>query len=228
MRNQSYKKLKEKLMPLNVNIGCGQSPINGWRNYDNSWSIRLAKVPLLVRIMGKLGLFSKPQQEFMSFIKSSGIRWADATRRIPERNETVDLIYSSHMIEHLEKTDAVLFLKEARRVLKPSGIIRIAVPNIMYHVENYLKDNDADNFIERTLLTKKNPKNIIAKIKYLIIGDRNHQWMYDGESLCKLISSVGFENLKVMDAGTTIITEIGELDLNERSPESVFVEATNS
>lgn len=214
-------------MSLNINMGCGQTPINGWRNYDNSWSIRLAKIPLLAGIMGKSGLLSKPQQEFILFTKNADIRWADATKQIPEKDGTVDSIYSSHMIEHLEKEDATKFLKEARRVLKSGGIIRIAVPNIKYLVENYLKDNDADNFIERTLLTKKKPKKIIAKIKYLIIGDRNHQWMYDGESLCKLLSSVGFHKPKVMDIGTTIITEIGELDLEERLPESVFVEATN-
>lgn len=214
-------------MSLNISIGCGQTPINGWRNYDNSWSVRLAKIPLLPSIMRKSGFLSRQQQEFISFAKNANIRWADATKQIPEKDGTVDVIYSSHMIEHLEKEDAIKFLKEVRRVLKRGGIIRIAVPNIKYLVENYLKDNDANNFIERTHLNRKRPKNFIAKLKYLIIGDRNHQWMYDGKSLCKLLSYVGFQEPKVMEPGTTIIAKIGELNLEERVPESVFVEATN-
>lgn len=214
-------------MALKINIGCGQTPTKGWRNYDNSYSIRLAKKPLLAFILGKAGFLSDPQQQFISFIKKGNILWADATKRIPEENASVGIVYSSHMIEHIEREDVEIFLKESRRILESGGIIRIAVPNIKYHVENYLKDGDADKFIEGTLLTRKRPKTITEKIKYLVIGDRNHQWMYDGNSLCQLLSSAGFQEPQVMEAGSTNIAEPGALDLKERSPESVFVEAIN-
>jgi predicted SAM-dependent methyltransferase len=219
---------RKKPMSVKINMGCGGTPINGWHNYDNSWSIRLARRPLLASFMGKVGFLSKTQQEFISFVKNANnIEWADASKHIPEKDKTADVIYSSHMIEHIERQDVITFFKEARRVLKSGGIIRIAVPNIKYQVENYLKDHDADNFIEKTRLTRKRPKTFIAKIKYLFVGDRNHQWMYDGESLCRLLSEVGFQEPIVMERGTTIINEPGELNLEERSPESVFVEAIN-
>ncbi|PCJ53760.1 MAG: hypothetical protein COA79_22625 [Planctomycetota bacterium] len=214
-------------MSLKINIGCGQTPTKNWRNYDNSWSIFLAKKPLVASILGKSGFLSEPQQQFISFASKENILWANAIKRIPEENTSADVIYSSHMIEHIEKEDVESFLKEARRILKSGGVIRIAVPNIKYHVENYLNTGDADKFIYDTHLTRKKPKTIIAKIKYLIIGDRNHQWMYDGKSLCKLLASAGFQKLQVMKAGSTNITDPGTLDLNERSPESVFVEAIN-
>jgi SAM-dependent methyltransferase len=214
-------------MPVCVNIGCGQTPTHGWLNYDNSWSIRLAKAPLRVRALRSLGLLSEAQQKFIFFAKEHNILWADASKRIPERDSSVDVLYSSHMIEHMEQKDVVIFLKEACRILKPGGVIRVAVPNIKYHVDNYLKDDDADAFIENTHLTRRKPKTLIQKAKYLIIGDRNHQWMYDGLSLCNLLSSVGFQEPKIMEPGTTIIEDSGELDLNERIPESVFAEATN-
>ena len=35
-------------MTIRVNIGCGNSPINGWINYDNSLAIKLANSPLLL------------------------------------------------------------------------------------------------------------------------------------------------------------------------------------
>ena len=214
-------------MTLKINIGCGQTPIKGWHNYDNSLSIRLAKKPLLAFILEKSGFLSGPQQHFISFAMKENILWANATKRIPEKNASVDVLYSCHMIERIEKEGVENFFQEARRILKSGGIIRIAVPDIKYHVDNYLRDGDADEFIEASLLTRKSPKTIIEKIKYLIIGDRNHQWMYDGNSLCQLLLSAGFQEPKVMEAGSTNIIEPGTLDLKERSPESVFVEAVN-
>ena len=218
----------KKAISLKINIGCGDTPTEGWRNYDNSWSVRLAKKKVLTYILWKSGFLSEAQDKFISFAKNANILWADGIKRIPENDSSVDVIYSCHMVEHLEKLDVASFFKEARRILKSGGIIRLAVPNIKYQVDNYLKDGDADKFIESTHLTRKKPKTIIAKIKYLIIGDRNHQWMYDGKSLCNLLSSAGFEEPRILETGLTTIPDPGMLDLKERSPESVFVEAVNA
>ena len=217
----------KKTISLKINIGCGDTPTKGWRNYDNSWSVRLANKKVLTYILWKSGFLSEAQDKFISFAKNANILWADGIKRIPENDSSVDVIYSCHMVEHLEKLDVASFFKEARRILKSGGIIRLAVPNIKYQVDNYLKDGDADKFIESTYLTRKKPKTIIAKIKYLIIGDRNHQWMYDGKSLCNLLSSAGFEETRILEPGLTTIPDQGMLDLTERSPESVFVEACN-
>ena len=40
---------------------------------------------------------------------------------------SADVLYSSHMIEHLNQTEMRLFLKEARRCLVSGGIIRLVV-----------------------------------------------------------------------------------------------------
>ena len=218
---------KNQTRSLKINIGCGDTPTKGWRNYDNSWSIRLAKKKVLTYILWKSGFLSEAQDKFISFANNENILWANGIKRIPENDSTTDAVYSSHMIEHIEKEDVALFFKEVRRILKSGGIIRLAVPNIKYQVDNYLKDGDADKFIESTHLTRKKPKTIIAKIKYLIIGDRNHQWMYDGKSLCNLLSSAGFEEPRILETGLTTIPDPGMLDLKERSLESVFVEACN-
>ncbi|MBN2218315.1 MAG: methyltransferase domain-containing protein [Pirellulales bacterium] len=210
-----------------LNVGCGGTPTPGWKNYDNSWSVRLARWPVVAMLFGKLGGF-RESRKFIAVVKQSGIRWADATRRIPEPDRSADVLYSSHMVEHLNKDQAMRFLKEARRVLVPGGIIRIAVPDVRYHVNNYLQDQDADRFIEATLLVHPRPNTWISKLKYLLVGDRHHMWMYDGASLCKLLSSAGFQNPRVMEPGTTMIQEPGELNLREREPESVFVEAVNA
>lgn len=40
---------------VRINIGCGQTPTNGWENFDNSFSLRLSKIPLLPDILNRLG-----------------------------------------------------------------------------------------------------------------------------------------------------------------------------
>ena len=57
---------------------------------------------------------------------------------IPFDANCADAIYHSHLFEHFHKEDAVLFLKECYRVLKPDGIIRIVVPDLEKIVSEYL------------------------------------------------------------------------------------------
>ena len=52
-------------------------------------------------------------------------------------------------------------------------------------------------------------------------------WMYDGDSICRLLLSEGFKDAQVKEPCKTNISNPGELNLEERMPESVFVEAVN-
>jgi Methyltransferase domain len=210
-----------------LNVGCGATPTNGWVNYDNSISIRLADWPVVTALLGKLGFFSDQQRQFICTAKQNGIRYANAVKRIPEPDHSVEVLYSSHMLEHLDRREATLFLKEARRVLVQNGIIRIAVPDLRYHINNYLKEQNGDAFVENLKIARPKPGGLIEKSKHLLIGERHHLWMYDGESLCRLLLKSGFSNPQVLRAGETTIPNPGNLDLAERAPESVFVEAVN-
>ena len=210
-----------------LNIGCGATPTPGWVNYDGSIGVHLAALPALVSIMTKFGLLSNMQNHLISVIKQEGIKYANAIKRIPEPNHSADVLYTCHMLEHLDRREAELFLKEARRVLIPNGIIRIAVPDLKYHIENYLKDQDADAFIRNIQLANNRPIGLVEKLKHFIVGERHHLWMYDGVSLCRLLLESGFRNPRVLGAGQTTIPNPGCLDLAERVPESVFVEAKN-
>jgi len=210
-----------------VNIGCGQTPTSGWLNYDNSLSVRLAKYPLLllVPVLERLGLLGEGPRSFVSFAQNSDIVWADATKHIPLPNNSVEVLYTSHMVEHLDHAEVKLFLQEAYRVLAPNGIIRIAVPDLKKLVDRYIAEGDADSFIERTGLTCQRPKTFLDRLKYLIVGGRHHLWMYDGQSMCRLLSTLEFREPHVLEPGSTTIPTPGELNLYERADESVYVEA---
>lgn len=57
---------------------------------------------------------------------------------IPAITESVDIVYHSHMLEHLSAEDGKSFLTECFRVLKPKGILRIAVPDLECICREYL------------------------------------------------------------------------------------------
>jgi predicted SAM-dependent methyltransferase len=208
-----------------VNVGCGTTPTPGWINYDNSLSVRLAKHPLLAAALDRLGLIDESQQSLIIAAKNGDIRWADATALIPLPDSSVEVLYTSHMVEHLDRERVKTFFSEVRRILAPNGIIRIAVPDLKKLVTEYEVRGDADAFIERSLLTRPKPTKIVDKLKYLVVGDRHHQWMYDGQSMIRLLAATGFKDPRTLPPGSTLIADPDPLDLWERAEESVYVEA---
>ncbi len=133
-----------------VNVGCGPSPTPGWINCDNSPSVRLARHRLLAAVLIRLGLINKDQESLILAARNNDIRWVDATTHIPLPDASVDVLYSSHMVEHLDRESAMSFLTEVRRVLVSNGVVRIVVPDLKKLVAEYLEREDADAFIERT------------------------------------------------------------------------------
>jgi len=54
----------------------------------------------------------------------------DITKILPFPRETFDLVYSSHLVEHIHRKQFYKFLREVRRILRPGGIHVIATPSL--------------------------------------------------------------------------------------------------
>jgi hypothetical protein len=129
------------------------------------------------------------------------------------------------MIEHLDRAEAQAFLVEARRVLRPGGVVRIAAPDLSMIVREYVATADADMFVAGIHMGLDRPAGLRAWARWTVVGPRHHLWMYDGGSLARLLRETGFADATVMPPGATRISGPGELDLREREAESVYVEA---
>jgi SAM-dependent methyltransferase len=207
-----------------INVGCGMTPTEGWENFDNSPSLVLARHPLLARALAALGVLRDEHRRFIDFARRHTIRRADA-KRLPLADRSAEVLYTSHMVEHLDPDEARDFLWEARRVLAPGGVIRILVPDLHKLARRYVAEGDADRFMRETFLGRTKPKTPLEKLRYLLVGDRLHHWMYDGDSLAALLGECGFVGARVLEPGATTIRNPGALDLLERAEESVCVEA---
>lgn len=53
-------------------------------------------------------------------------------------NNSFEVIYHSHVLEHFSRSQALSFLQECYRILRPNGILRIAVPDMEQITRSYI------------------------------------------------------------------------------------------
>ena len=66
----------------------------------------------------------------------------DISNELPFTDNYFDVVYHSHVIEHLQRDKVAVFLEDCYRVLKPGGILRIAAPDLEQITRMYLLSLD--------------------------------------------------------------------------------------
>lgn len=80
---------------------------------------------------------------------------ADIEQPLPIKDNSYDLIYMSHILEHVTWYNTVTVLKELLRILKPGGTIEIFVPDIDKIISAYQKGIIPDEWYKYN--EEKNP-----------------------------------------------------------------------
>lgn len=68
-------------------------------------------------------------------------------------DENVDVIFTEHVIEHVELMDAVTFMQESKRVLKDGGVFRVVCPMIERIISAEFTDKNGQIFIQNSIET---------------------------------------------------------------------------
>jgi SAM-dependent methyltransferase len=63
------------------------------------------------------------------------------------KDNSVDLIYASHVLEHIPRMKTFSTLLEWNRVLKVGGMLRVGVPDFDATVKVYQRDGDYENLL---------------------------------------------------------------------------------
>jgi predicted SAM-dependent methyltransferase len=79
--------------------------------------------------------------------KSKSVRQVDLLNGLPYENNTFDLVYCSHFIEHIPRNEVLNFLRECIRVLKPNGMIRLVLPDFENIAREYINNIDKGEFL---------------------------------------------------------------------------------
>ncbi|MFV9631580.1 MAG: class I SAM-dependent methyltransferase [Methanosarcinales archaeon] len=215
-----------------LNLGSGTECLDDWINIDNSFNARLAKSPRLRYLLFKLNILSKKHYDVDWADHIHKIMIRDVSKKLPFDNESIDYIYSSHLIEHLNKEVGEKLLQECFRVLKKGGLFRLIIPDLELFANNYIKEitdtqSSMDNtdflmserFLDQLNMSEKTRIPLIIKILH-----PEHKWMYDQYSLIALLTSCGFNAIRKMSYKEGDCPDIELLD--NRPEESLYLEAS--
>ena len=221
-------------------------------NIDWSPVLRLKGSPLGKRL-APLVLSPARLQNFEAM--TGDILVHDIRRGLPANDGTVDAVYHSHVLEHLDREIVPAFLAEVRRVLKRGGVHRVVVPDFetlcrsyLDHLTNYMviggSPDDHERYIaaiieqmvRREASETSQQRPLRRKLENLALGDarkrgETHQWMYDRVTLPLVLERAGFRDVTVVDETNSAIVDWDSLDLDrgldggEYKPGSLYVEA---
>ena len=214
---------------IKLNLGCGSVRPNGWINTDSSLNANIQRIPFLVEMFTKA--FGKVQYSSSNFI------YMNLNKKWRYADNSVDVVYASHLFEHLTLKSADIFLKEAFRTLKPNGILRIVVPDLYVLAKKYIADYESGNFDSKSTdyflwainMHREgqygNP-NFFKKVVYELQGyPHQHKFMYDNKSLATKVKSYGFKEIEFFSYGVSKnIEDIHLLEGTQESYLSVYLE----
>lgn len=86
------------------------------------------------------------------------VHYLDVRKRFPYSDNTFHFVYTSHLLEHLLPAEAEFCVSEIYRVLKPGGIVRIAVPDLDQVIASYDPQNPElwlEAFLKQAKRTRK-------------------------------------------------------------------------
>ena len=199
---------------VKVQYGCGLSNPPGWKNFDSTPSLFIRKIPssvFIVRIFCKLFKNVKPKLSLTlnNIILNKAI-YGDITKKLPIKDETVDYLYASHVLEHLPFREFRKALKESYRILKKGGVFRVVVPNFDFFIQQYKDSTSKTKSIDFCLNSSLGSEyfvNIFSRMR----GSDKHNIMFDYETLENELKNFKFSVIRIAkynDSSFEIFKEI--------------------
>lgn len=185
--SQLKKLLKGNKHPVKLNIGCGTDYKKGWINIDNNSDNNIDKLDL---------------------------NW-DLRNPLPFEENSVDFVFNEHFFEHLTIDEAQITIKDLMRVLKPGGVMRIAMPDLERVVNNYLHTP-----LNKDPVIKKFKMDYIkTKAEWMNISFRwwGHKWLYDWEELERRLREAGYPNANRATLNKSLHPDLRNLETRDES-----------
>jgi len=110
---------------------------------------------------------------------------------------SVDVIYVCHALEHFSRWEHLAALRRWYTILKPGGILRVAVPDFEKVMEHYFKFRDVRRLSGIMYGRQDYPEN-------------NHCWCWDFKELKKDLQEAGFDNIERYDWRQTDHSQIDD------------------
>jgi predicted SAM-dependent methyltransferase len=214
----------ERLGLRGIQCGCGPNLRRRWLNTDQRVFAdpdgRVSPVDRIVRATTHEGTRDR---YFLGH---------DAREPFPIEDGSFEYAHAEHFIEHLPFDQAIAWLREIRRLVRPGGFVRLATPDLRKYVEGYL-DPEGSFFAEHREAMLRIPKfretGIPERRGFMvnqIFRYFNHQWIYDPEEFRAVATEAGFDPDAVTECSFQEgrLPEVSKMDLESRRDESLYVE----
>lgn len=157
---------------------------------------------------------------------ANGIAYeCDFREPLPFADGAVKMLYSEHVIEHIQEEDAYAMLKECYRVLAHSGKIRIGVPDAEIFIRAYVAENHAFFDHAKGIGSPVRPLDTRMKvINQMARMGGHHLFAWDYETLLLGMKQTGFVNITKGKSGTSRYEGLC-LDDPAHEFETLYVEA---
>lgn len=125
----------------------------------------------------------------------------DITRRLPLPDRSFDLLYSSHLVEHIHRRQFFRFLSDCLRVLKPGGVNIVATPS----AEKIARIVYGPDCPEKTMLMEAGarffPEDFHSPAQQLNLTMRafGHRFLYDLEFMREAGRAAGYAEVERID-----------------------------
>lgn len=147
------------------------------------------------------------------------IYW-DLSKGIPFKDNLIDKIYSSHLLEHFSPNAGRLLLNECYRCIKPGGKITVSVPNARIYINAYVQNKrlDYEYLSHRPAVHGNAP---ISMVNYIAYMDGHHFTLFDEDGLLEVLEEAGFSSVSLREYDQ-------ELDPHDRRHNSIYAEGIKS
>lgn len=169
----------------------------------------------------ELGSGKRPGMEdwIASDIGGGGDIQLNLTQPIPFPDNSVDRIYTSHVLEHFSYPSPMLdFLRECKRILKKGGSLSIAVPDAGIFLDAYMHPDSFEKEKYCTWDVGLSYKNRIDFVNFIAYMGGDHKHMFDEENLMSVLKEAGFRDVRIRGFDP-------EVDLQYRQHESIYAVA---
>jgi SAM-dependent methyltransferase len=200
---------------MKLHLGCGLHAPSDWINIDCSMGAWFGKHRIIKRLAKASRLIPAP---VFAADWPANILFHDLRKPLPFTCDSISAIYSSNTLEHLYKDEAERLLEECYRVLRPSGVLRIVVPDLALIVKDYCTGASAESFNDRLGFCPQRNDNSILNIYYRL-RNTDHKFMYDERALSLVFAASGFSNISRRSVLNSRIPDIATIERAEHFTE---------
>ena len=155
--------------------------------------------------------------------KLQGSSHATSCDGLPPDDDSIDYAVSIHALPMIAYPDLIPVLKELRRVLKPGGVLRLALPDLRRGMAAYERGDR-----EYCLVPDEEMVSLGGKLVAQLIWFGYSRTLFVPAFAEELLHKAGFRQVTTLAYRTTVSAYPEIVELDNREDESLFVEACNS